>query len=191
MIYFEDNFLNDTEYKAVQDDIVSDEFKGIEVGDKVFHVHFPSDSVTQMIERAVSAREGGKVKNILSFYRIATDTIDTDWRIHSDQKIEGVQPARAVVLYLSPSPEPCVMTGTAFWKYHTYGHELPENTPNEEFDRTLLEDSNDTSKWELSSVVGHAPNRMVSYPASYFHSKYPNVAWPDGRVVFVMFYSYE
>jgi hypothetical protein len=191
MIYIEDNFLNEAEYKAVQYDIVSEEFKGVEVGDKVFHVHFSSDAVTQMIERAVSAREGSKVKNILSFYRVATDTIDTDWRIHSDQKINGQQPLRAVVLYLSPSPEPHGLTGTAFWKHHKYGHKLPENTPNEEFDRALLEDSNDISKWELSSVVGHVPNRLVSYPASYFHSKYPNEAWPDGRVIFVMFYSHE
>jgi hypothetical protein len=44
-------------------------------------------------------------------------------------------------------------------------------------------------KWSLNSVVGYKPNRLVSYPCNYFHSKYPNKSWKEGRVVFVMFYT--
>ena len=55
----------------------------------------------------------------------------------------------------------------------------------------LTEDSNDKSKWKLKSIVGYKPNRLLSYPCNYFHSKYPNVSWKEGRNVFVMFYKYE
>ena len=51
----------------------------------------------------------------------------------------------------------------------------------------LIEDANDKSKWKLNSVVGYKPNRLVSYPCNYFHSKYPN-EFLNSRKVFVMFY---
>jgi hypothetical protein len=54
----------------------------------------------------------------------------------------------------------------------------------------LSEESNDLSRWELNTVIGHRENRLISYPSSYFHSKYPNKGWEEGRIVFVMFYSH-
>ena len=51
----------------------------------------------------------------------------------------------------------------------------------------LSEDAEDLSKWNLKSIIGHKPNRLISYPCEYFHSKYPN-EFIDSRVVFVMFY---
>ena len=62
-----------------------------------------------------------------------------------------------------------------------------------EFNRLIKEESNDLDRWELSSVVGHKKNRLLSYPCDYFHSKYPK-EFEESRVVFVMFYktsSYE
>ena len=40
---------------------------------------------------------------ILSFFRIATDELDTDWRIHCDSIINEVLPDRALVLYMNNS----------------------------------------------------------------------------------------
>ena len=57
----------------------------------------------------------------------------------------------------------------------------------EEFNRMLIEDANDKSKWKLKSVIGYKENRLLSYPCDYFHSKYPN-EFKGSRVVFVMFY---
>ena len=51
----------------------------------------------------------------------------------------------------------------------------------------LKNEANDLSRWNLRSIVGHKKNRLVSYPCSYFHSKYPN-EFKQSRVVFVMFY---
>ena len=45
--------------------------------------------------------------------------------------------------------------------------------------------------WTLNSVIGYEQNRAISYPANYFHSKYPNKSWKSGREVFVMFYKFK
>ena len=52
----------------------------------------------------------------------------------------------------------------------------------------LEEDANNLDKWKLNTVLGYKQNRLISYPANYFHSKYPNESWEKGRQVFVMFY---
>ena len=54
-----------------------------------------------------------------------------------------------------------------------------------------MTDAEILEKWRLSSVVGYEENRLLSYPSSYFHSKFPNKAWLSGRKVFVMFYKFK
>ena len=78
--------------------------------------------------------------------------------------------------------------GTAFWNHKQYGKKQPDDISNEEFDKLLLNESGDLDKWDLDTVLGYEQNRLISYPANYFHSKYPNKAWKEGRQVFVMFY---
>ena len=52
----------------------------------------------------------------------------------------------------------------------------------------LLEEANNLEMWELNSVIGYNQNRAISWPANYFHSKYPDKSWKEGRDIFVMFY---
>tara|TARA_R110001599_G_scaffold78399_1_gene213160 strand:+ start:697 stop:1272 length:576 start_codon:yes stop_codon:yes gene_type:complete len=189
VIYFADDFMSKQWYEQTASELSSNEFKEVVVGDKSFYVQTPSVAFNEIVSSKISLLEGAPIKNILSFFRVSTDALDTDWRIHCDQKINGEQPDRAVVLFMSPSKSESELSGTAFWKHESYGYSLPSSS-NEEFDRMLLEDSNDLSKWELNTVIGHKENRLISYPSSYFHSKYPNKSWEDGRVVFVMFYSH-
>ena len=56
-------------------------------------------------------------------------------------------------------------------------------------DTIIKEDSNNKTKWKLSSVIGYKDNRLLSYPCEYFHSKYPN-EYKNQRIVIVMFYKY-
>jgi len=189
MIYFADDFLSKQWYEATTEELSSNEFEDVVVGDRSFYVQTPSVAFNEIVSSKISLLEGSPIRNILSFFRVATDVLDTDWDIHSDLKINGEQPDRAVVLFMSPSKSESELSGTAFWKHESYGYALPSSS-NEEFDRMLLEDSNDLTKWELNTVIGHRENRLISYPSSYFHSKYPNKSWEDGRVVFVMFYSH-
>jgi len=74
------------------------------------------------------------------------------------------------------------------WSHEDYGKSLPDSVTMEEFDRMILKESENLEKWTLNSVIGYEQNRAISYPASYFHSKYPNKSWKSGREVFVMFY---
>jgi hypothetical protein len=188
MIYVSDSFLSDQWYSSTRDELLKAEFTEVMVGDKSFHVQMPTGQFTSMVEDKISMLEGSKITNILSFFRLATDEIDTDWRIHSDLKINGTQPDRAVVLFMSPPDPDRDLNGTAFWSHIEYGHKLPSGTDDSEFDRMILEDANDIEMWKLNSVIGHMENRLISYPASYFHSKYPNIAWGRKRIVYVMFY---
>ena len=113
--------------------------------------------------------------------------LDTDWRIHSDGIIQGQKPDRALVLYISPR-KINELHGTALWQHKTYGKSLPDNVTDIEFDRMIAQEAENLDMWTLNSVIGYEQNRAISYPASYFHSKYPNKSWKSGREVFVMFY---
>ena len=93
-------------------------------------------------------------------------------------------------MYLSPK-ELEELHGTAFWEHDVYGKELPGEITNDQYDRMLEADAEILEKWRLSSVIGYEENRLLSYPSSYFHSKFPNKGWPSGRKVFVMFYKFK
>ena len=56
----------------------------------------------------------------------------------------------------------------------------------ENFNKLLLKDANNLDVWKLKSVIGYKRNRLLSYPANYFHSKYPNKSWQSGRKILVI-----
>ena len=61
----------------------------------------------------------------------------------------------------------------------------------EEYNKLIEVDSEELDMWRLVSVAGYEQNRLVSYPSNYFHSKYPNKSWKEGREVYVMFYKFK
>jgi hypothetical protein len=187
MINVVDDFLDKDLYKSIYNKLISNEFTEVEAGGKSFWIQ-PSDvDFENIVLNKILQIEGVQRRSILSFFRVATDEVDIDWRIHSDAIINGERPERALVLYLSPSSMDH-LHGTAFWKHIDFGHCLPKDVSFEEYDRVLEKDSNDLEKWTLQSVVGHMENRAICYPGNYFHSKYPNKGWKEGRIVYVMFY---
>jgi hypothetical protein len=187
MINVIDNFLEKDIYEPLYKKLSSNQFKEIPAGDKSFWVQFSTPEFDALVLNKISTLEGVKRKNIFSFFRVATDKVDTDWRIHSDAIINGERPERALVLYLSPS-HMTGLHGTAFWEHKELGESLPEDVSFEDYDKVLLGDSNNIDKWDLRSVIGYRINRAVMYPCNYFHSKYPNEGWAEGRMVYVMFY---
>ena len=187
MINIIDNFLEEDIYNYAYNMFASNQFQEVEVGDKKFWVQFSNKEFDDFIINKLSDIEKTKRRNIFSFFRVATDKVDTDWRIHSDAIINGERPERALVLYLSPSTMEG-LHGTAFWKHKELGDCLSEDVSFEEYDKVLLNESNNIEKWDLHSVIGYKINRAVCYPCNYFHSKYPNIGWTEGRMVYVMFY---
>jgi hypothetical protein len=185
MIYIVDNFLDKKLFKVIKDG--ANDFKEVKTPGKSFWTIKPSEELVAHFEDKLSAIENKDVINVLAFFRQAKENQDNDWRIHNDTIINGQQPDRAIVFYVD-SKDDSSLNGTAFWKHVDHGDTYnTENLDTEEFDRLLLEDANNKDKWELKSVVGYKPNRLLSYPCNYFHSKYPN-EFKKSRVVFVMFY---
>lgn len=186
MIYIKDDFLDEELIDFLNKD--QSEFQKVEMPGKSFWVKIPSEEFIKTVCDGISVIEHSKVTPILGFFREAKEGQDNDWRIHNDSIIEGQQPDRAVVLYISDSNHDG-LNGTAFWEHKLYGEKLMDISP-EKFDKLINEDSNDLDKWILKSVVGHKKNRLISYPCNYFHSKFPN-EFINSRKVFVMFYKIE
>lgn len=188
MIYVKDNFLPNIIFNKIEPLLI--DFKELDVGDKKFYIKPTILEFENWIKSKLEILENKQIKCIFSYFRIATDKLDTDWRIHCDSIINDDLPERAIVLHFSDPPN--MLTGTAFWNHIKHGDKLnKEDLSTQEFNRILTEDSNDLNKWSLNTIIGQKKNRLLSYPSNYFHSKYPNKVTEQGRKVFVMFYKYK
>ena len=173
MIYFIDDFLPEYILKETIKDLSLQDYEEFKTQGKSFYVQKATQPFINHVTGSLSTIENKIVENILEFFRVSNDMLDTNWRRHSDLKIEGQQPDRALVLYISPR-KINELHGTALWEHKIYGKSLPDNTTDEEFDRLITKESENLDAWTLNSVIGYKQNRAISYPANYFHSKYPN-----------------
>jgi hypothetical protein len=183
MIYIKDDFLPQELLDRIDED--KSNYEEVVTPGKSFWVKRPSSDFITLVCGHISEIERAGIIPVLGFFREAKEGQDNDWRIHNDSIIEGQQPDRACVLYISEEQEDG-LNGTAFWEHWKHGEKF-ENVSIEEQNRLLKEDANSPEKWRLKSVIGHKKNRLISYPCNYFHSKYPN-EFIDSRKVFVMFY---
>ena len=182
MIYIKDKFLDDYLIELLNKD--ESEYERVDTPDKSFWVKYPTNDFIDMICEKVSKIERCKVTNVFSFFREAKYNQDDDWRIHNDSLINGEQPDRALVLFISDIEE-IGLNGTAFWEHNELGDTFNGNE--EDFNNMIVFDANSPHLWTLRTVIGHKKNRLISYPCNYFHSKYPN-KFTNSRKVFVMFY---
>ena len=187
MIYIIDDFIEAKLFKETTKQLKTNKFTEFIAGNKSFYIQKPNSVFNNYVLNRLKHIENCDLENILSFFRVSTDKLDTTWRIHSDLNIEGQKPDRAVVIYMSPK-EIKELHGTALWEHKIYGKKLPKDTTNEEYNRLITAEAENLDMWKLNSVIGYEQNRLISYPANYFHSKYPNKSWEKGRQVFVMFY---
>lgn len=190
MIYIKDNFLDQDLFSYVKSYIKKSNWKTITIGSKDsfnFDIKYiePEKKFIKYIQAWLQVIERAEVNILRSFFRKSNSKYDTEWRIHNDSFVDGVQPDRALVFYINKNKEDH-QNGTAFWKHYKHGYELNDYDI-KEFNRLLIEDSNDLKKWTLDTIVNHKENRLVSYPCNYFHSKYPDKA--KNRTVFVAFYT--
>jgi len=186
MIYIKDDFLSQDLIDTLNDD--KNVFQKVDTPRKSFWVKLPSDDLLNLICDKISNLENCYINPVFAFIREAKEGQDNDWRIHNDAIIEGQQPDRAAVLYISEDKHEG-LNGTAFWEHKLYGDKFKDISP-EKYNKLLNEDANDLDKWILKSIIGHKQNRLISYPCNYFHSKYPN-EFVDSRIVFVIFYKIE
>ncbi len=93
MVYIIDDFLPENILEKLNNHLV--DFKEIDTGAKKFWVMDTIPDFEKWVENKISKMEGRKIKSILSFFRVATDKLDTDWRIHCDSIINNDLPKRA------------------------------------------------------------------------------------------------
>ena len=187
MIYLIDNFLDKSLFDETINYLNNNSYNEYKTPGKSFWVQEAKPKLIEHVLKKLSEKEQCELECIVGFFRVSTDIIDSEWRIHSDGIINNQKPDRAVVLYISPK-QMKELHGTAFWDHEDYGKKQPDNISEKDFDSLLLNQSGDLSKWKINTVLGYEQNRLISYPANYFHSRYPNKAWKEGRQVFVMFY---
>jgi len=173
-----DNFLPKGLFQELSDYCAQKEFQMVNVGEKYFLILPTPPIVIDYLQR-----EGHEI--ILTFIRKAHRNFDTDFRIHADGIIMNEKTDLASVLYISESNTP---NGTAFWQHHKHGKSLPADVTEQEFNRLLTEDSNDLSKWKQIGFVQNVPNRLLTYNANHFHSKFPSLIDSGERIVLVTFY---
>jgi hypothetical protein len=176
-----ENFLDKEDFKRLQEYCNQNTFEIINVGEKDF-------SVLETPNWLIRKLEMPKKELFLTFIRNAHKDFDTELRIHADNVINGRKTSTASVLYINED-EDISANGTAFYEHKVYGEELPRDISNEDFDKLLIEDSNDHEKWHLTSIVESKPNRMVRYNSNLFHSKYPKIVEHGVRIVLVCFYA--
>lgn len=180
MITVTDNYLEEELFERVQEYCRDNEFQIVTVGDKQF-------SALSVPERLLDFFKFQGLDIHFSFFRSAYEGFDEDLRVHADNIINGEKVSVAGVFYVNPE-EGVTKNGTAFYKHKTHGLKLTDDVSNEEFDRLILEDANDESKWTLTDYISNVPNRFVMYDANYFHSKFPKKIESGVRMVLVIFY---
>lgn len=180
MTEVKDSFLPKEIFQELQDYCNREEFQIVQAGDKAFSVLEVPENIKPFLKI-----EGHEL--VLSFIRNAYNEFDNDWRIHADNIILNERVSLASVLYIN-DPKGVSENGTSFYEHHLHGKELSECVSEEEYNRLILEDSNDLTKWLETDYVKSKPNRLLKYNANLFHSKSPNRIKIGKRIIMASFY---
>jgi hypothetical protein len=181
MILIKDNFFEEETFFKLQDYAEKSEYNIVTAGDKQFSTLQAPSYILPLIQI-----DGYDVT--LSFIRRAYNGFDEEPRIHCDGIIMNEKTSFATVIYINNIVN-VTSNGTAFYEHELHGARLSEDASEDEFNRLILEDSNNESKWRLTDFVSAKPNRMLRYDARMFHSKYPNKITEGIRIVLVAFYT--
>jgi len=188
-----DNVLEAGAFKKYQEYLQNTSvYRTLEVDAKKFFVTDVPFGLQESIVSVLSSVHHKEIKILLSTIRKATKFLDKDWGIHADWDVGvGEAPQYGAVYYISENNEE--LNGTALWRHKEHGYEMPNSFSREDKLDITNKSYHDIDDWELSSVIGGKENRLVTYPAEYFHSKFPKQAWgttqKDSRLILALFYS--
>ena len=179
MIFIQHDYLPKEVFKDLQKYSLESEFEIKQAGDTQF-------SVLETPKEILPYLHADGYSLIVSFIRSSYKGFDSKMRVHADDIINNKKTDLASVLYINENN--ITKNGTKFFKHHIHGNKLSQDIYNLEFDRLILEDSNDISKWIQTDKVQAEPNKLLMYNANLFHAKYPNEIENGTRIVLVSFY---
>lgn len=152
--------------------------------------------VDESIFHLLAAALENKIIPRLSFWRLDYEGEKPHSFVHSDDICAGW----AALIYLN-APEQC-RGGTAFYRHLPTGSiSMPSDAELEAsgvdvgaFKEQMTKDWKTLEAWDFMGFVGMQFNRVVCYPTSMFHSRYPHEAFgktpADGRLVGVVFFDF-
>jgi hypothetical protein len=142
----------------------------------------------------ISVAVGAPIVPRLSCFRVSlAGEVSPVW-VHSDD----ICAQYASVLYLNP-PEQCA-GGTAFWRHRVHGYERlfgPDELAERgieygAYHEWMMAEWRRLHPWTQAGLVPMQFNRFITYPTSYFHSRYPfegfGASPGDGRMIWVCFF---
>lgn len=181
MITIQDNFLPEQVFRDLQDYANNVPFQLVKAGEKEFSVLETPRVLLDLLQI-----KGHFI--VLTFIREAHAGFDNIERIHADGIIQNYKTSFARVLYLNEEDE-LEPHGTCFYDHHIHGQFLSEDATEEEFNRLIVEDSNEPAKWKMTDKVIGRPNRLLTYRSNLFHAKWPAKIEKGNRKVLVVFYA--
>ena len=192
-VFFVDDVLDLSEFESLKQYCFEDRrFTALEKGDHIYYVANAPQNIIDKIYTEIESIYNTKIKNIVCFLRLASSVFDTDLRIHCDNGNVGTDfaPTHGGVFYITYGKND--INGTAFWRHNKYGYVCPTDFTDKDIQEKIMCDKEDVTKWNLNTIIGGLPNRLVCYPSQYFHSKYPRVMNgihpKDSRIVMVVFF---
>ena len=166
MIFIKYDYLPKNVFTDLQNYCLESQFEIKKVGNKHYSVLETPKEILPYLQA-----DGHKV--ILSFIRSAYKGFDDIMRIHADGIINNQKTDLASVLYINKNT--ITENGTKFYKHHKYGLKLPSDISNIEYDRLILEDSNDMSKWsEVDKIMIIEKGRLTNSGNHFDLMKYSN-----------------
>lgn len=177
MIHIQDNYLPGEAFQDLCEYIKGNEFQEHKVVEKTFSALELPRSILPFF--SIKGKE-----LVLAFLRRSNSIYDTELNIHADYIVNGRKTSLASVLYIKSEVE----CGTQFYIHEKYGLKLPNEVSDKEYNRMIIEESNDASKWKKKDYVSNYPNRLVTYDSNYFHSKGIQKIENGDRIVAVFFY---
>lgn len=137
----------------------------------------------------IEAAIGRRILPKMQFFRLDLAGEQPHCAVHSDQLCAS----HASVFYLN-TPEQC-QGGTAFWRHRELGFDAMPQGVDPAMVAGIVQDWKDAEKWEMGGFVGMKFNRFLTYPTSYFHSRWPRGGFgtgkADGRLIYVCFYDVD
>jgi hypothetical protein len=145
------------------------------------------------ISEALAQFVGGNgIKVAIQAFRSGHEKTDLHTNIHADNPV-----AKWAGVYFLNLPEQC-QGGTAFYRLKETGwDEMPTQEQLDSVGKDIdwmRSKWSDESQWDRTSIAGMKFNRMIFYPTSYFHSRFPLKGWgpedkpEEARLVFVIFF---
>lgn len=171
-----DDFLPD--WQAVRDGVLNDGFGTVMVEEVKGNPKVPYENVNLVYTKQTPEFGRGLVDVFgrgITMFQQAFRLGFKDSQLHNLVHADHCCAALAAVCYLNP-PEQC-RGGTAFWRHKRHGWDMmPTQEQLDEAGYTLFEmsaDWQDIEAWELVSLAGMKPNRLITYPTNAFHSRWP------------------